>query len=273
MVVKKKGTDDKVSKEITAFAQDDTATALAVEQALTDKPSIAVETDETIVKQKSSQRLVYRIVKRAFDFLIALVAGIVLLIPMAVIAVMIMIKDPGNPFYSQERVGPGGKPIRMVKFRSMRKGSSDLESILTSEQIEEYKKEYKLEDDPRLIGYIKPGDGKKCFGGKLRRTSIDELPQILWNICIRGNMSLVGPRPILFSELEENYTKEEQELFLSAKPGLTGYWQAYARNDVGYSNHERQEMELYYCENRSLWLDIKIIFKTFGAVILGKGAI
>ena len=74
--------------------------------------------------------------------------------------------------------------------------------------------------------------------------SIDELPQILFNICILGNMSVVGPRPILQSELEENYTPEEQKLLLSVKPGLTGYWQAYARNDVGYQNHERQEMEL-----------------------------
>ena len=154
----------------------------------------------------------------------------------------------------------------------MKKGADNLEKMLTPEQLEIYKKEYKLDDDPRLIGYKKEGDGTKCFGAKIRSTSIDELPQILFNICILGNMSVVGPRPILEDELHENYSPEEQKMLLSAKPGLTGYWQAYARNNVGYENHERQDMELYYVKNQSIWLDIKIIFKTVEAVICKRGA-
>ena len=141
-----------------------------------------------------------------------------------------------------------------------------------AEQLAEYKKEYKLKDDPRLIGYKSAGDGDKCFGAKLRRMSLDELPQILVNILLLGNMSVVGPRPIVESELKENYTPEEQKLLLSVKPGLTGYWQAYARNNAGYANGERQKMELYYISNRSFGLDIKIIFKTIITVLKRSGA-
>jgi lipopolysaccharide/colanic/teichoic acid biosynthesis glycosyltransferase len=144
--------------------------------------------------------------------------------------------------------------------------------MLTPEQLEEYRREYKLEDDPRLIGYKKPGDGSKCFGAFIRRTSIDELPQILFNICLRGNMSVVGPRPILRDELTENYTPAEQRALLSVKPGLTGYWQAYARNNATYESGERQHMELYYVKNASFLMDLKIIFATVGSVLKGSGA-
>lgn len=214
----------------------------------------------------------YEVVKRGFDFLASLAAGIALLIPIAVISVIIMIKDPGSPFYKQKRVGMGGKPLYIYKFRSMKKGADNLEKMLTKEQLIEYRREYKLDDDPRLIGYKKVGDGNKCFGGKLRKASLDELPQILFNICILGNMSIVGPRPILKEELIENYTPEERKLLLSVKPGLTGYWQAYARNSVGYADHKRQDMELEYIKNRSLWFDIKIIFKTVSTVLKKSGA-
>ena len=214
----------------------------------------------------------YLLCKRIFDFVSSLCVSIILLIPMMFIAVIIMQKDPGNPFYIQERVGKNGKVLHMVKFRSMRKGADHLEDTLTPEQLERYKKEYKLDDDPRLIGYYKAGDGKKCFGAFLRRTSLDELPQIVWNILINGDMSVVGPRPILPDELQRNYTSEEQKLLLSVKPGLTGYWQAYARNNVGYVDHRRQDMELYYAQNASFWLDLRIIFATVGAVLLKNGA-
>ena len=210
--------------------------------------------------------------KRCFDFLSSLCASIVLLIPMALIAVLIMVRDPGNPFFVHRRVGQNGKEINVLKFRSMRKNADRLENMLTPEQIALYKKEYKLEDDPRLIGYRNAGDGDKCLGALLRRTSLDELPQIFWNICIMGNMSVVGPRPILQEELQGNYTREEQKQLLSFKPGLTGYWQAYARNNATYETGERQAMELYYVRNASIWLDIKIIFATVGAVITKKGA-
>lgn len=223
----------------------------------------------TVVKQNS--RLGYRIVKRVFDFASSLLASVILAIPMAIIAILIMIKDPGNPFFSQTRVGQGGKPIKLLKFRSMKKGADRLEDTLTPEQLEEYKQEFKLRDDPRLLGYKKPGDGSKCFGSKLRTMSIDELPQIFYNIFIKGDMSVVGPRPILQEELEKYYKPEERELLLSVKPGLTGYWQAYARNNAAYEDGERQRMEMYYIQNRSLWLDIKIILATVGAIIQKSG--
>lgn len=214
----------------------------------------------------------YLLTKRCFDFVASFCAGIFLLIPMCLIAILIMLKDPGNPFYIQKRVGENGKEIGVLKFRSMRRNADRLEDMLSPEQLAQYKKEYKLDDDPRLIGYHHTGDGKKCFGAKLRRTSLDELPQIVWNICAKGNMSIVGPRPILYDELMENYTTEEQKILLSVKPGLTGYWQAYARNNVGYEDHRRQDMELYYVRNASVGLDVRIIMQTVVAVIKKTGA-
>ncbi len=216
--------------------------------------------------------LVYRVVKRIFDFLFSFCASIILFVPMIIIMLMIMIKDSGTPFYIQKRVGKNGKVIGVFKFRSMKKGADNLEKMLNPEQLEEYRREYKLKDDPRLIGYKNPGDGDKCFGARIRSLSLDELPQILFNVCILGNMSLVGPRPLLEEEIKKNYTIEEQVLFKSVKPGLTGYWQAYARNNATYESGERQKMEMYYIKNKSLWLDLKILFKTVETVLKKNGA-
>ena len=198
---------------------------------------------------------------------------------MVIIGMIIVCKDKGSPFYKQKRLGKSTKKelyhtIGIYKFRSMKKGADNLEEMLTPEQLEEYRREYKLKDDPRLIGYKNAGDGEngRCFGAKIRQMSIDELPQIFFNICVLGNMSVVGPRPILQQELEENYTEEERKLILSVKPGLTGYWQAYARNNATYESGERQKMELYYISHRSFWLDLKIIFKTVISVIKRDGA-
>lgn len=212
-------------------------------------------------------------VRRCFDLACSLCASILLFIPMLIISVMIMIKDPGNPFYIHKRVGRNGESIGVLKFRSMKLGADNLEKTLTAEQLKEYKQEYKLKDDPRLIGYKHPGDGEKCFGAVLRRTSIDELPQIVYNIFWKGNMSVVGPRPILEDELKENYTDEQRDMLLSVKPGLTGYWQAYARNNATYETGRRQEMELYYIANRSFFLDLKIIIKTISIVFKREGAV
>lgn len=218
------------------------------------------------------KRNLYLLVKRCFDFLTSLCISLLLLIPVGILALIIVLKDPGNPFYVQKRVGMNGKELPMVKLRSMRKGADHLEDMLTAEQLEQYKREYKLDDDPRLIGWAKSGDNKKCFGAFLRKTSLDELPQIIWNICVRGNMSVVGPRPILKDELEKNYAPEEQKLLLSVKPGLTGYWQAYARNNAGYEDGKRQSMELYYVQHASALLDIKIIWQTIFTVLGRDGA-
>lgn len=209
----------------------------------------------------------YILLKRMFDFISSLIVSLVLLIPMVIIAAIIMLKDHGSPFYMQRRVGKNGEEIKIAKFRTMRIGADKLENMLTPAQLEEYKKEFKLKDDPRLIGYKKPGDGSKCFGARLRQMSLDELPQILWNICIKGTMSVVGPRPILREELDRYYTPEQQGLLLSVKPGLTGLWQVTGRNDCTYESGERQKAELQYISEKGIWTDVKIIFKTVGTIL------
>lgn len=214
----------------------------------------------------------YHAAKQCFDFLFSLCVSIILIIPILVIMLIIMSKDFGNPFYIQKRIGKDGKEIFVWKFRSMVKGADNLEAMLTDEQVAEYKKEYKLKDDPRLLGYKKPGDGSKCFGAKLRRMSLDELPQILINICLKRDMSVIGPRPLLADELEKYYSEDEQKRITSIKPGLTGYWQAYARNDSIYESGERQKMELHYIENMSPVLDMKILAQTVVSVVKKNGA-
>lgn len=245
--------------------------AVLIEEKKEETSAVDIKAEEiSYIPVKTSRA--YELLKRSFDFLSSLCVSIVLIIPLAVIALIIFIQDPGNPFYAQKRVGKDGKELRVMKFRSMKVGADDLEKILTPEQLEEYRREYKLKDDPRLIGYKKPGDGTKCFGALIRRASIDELPQIVYNICFKGDMSVVGPRPILREELEQNYSPAEQTALLSVKPGLTGYWQAYARNNATYETGERQRMELYYVQNRSLILDIKILLQTVISVIRKTGA-
>jgi lipopolysaccharide/colanic/teichoic acid biosynthesis glycosyltransferase len=140
----------------------------------------------------------------------------------------------------------------------MRTNVGDLEKILTPEQYAQYQREFKIENDPRVTK----------IGNILRKTSLDELPQLL-NI-LRGDLSLVGPRPIV--EKETEVYGDELGHFLSVRPGLTGYWQAYARNNATYESGERQKMELYYADHQSLWLDIRILFKTVGAVLKRDGA-
>lgn len=221
---------------------------------------------------KFTEKPVYDFFKRVFDVVSSAVASVILIIPIIIIGVLIVARDGWSPFYQHMRIGKKGKKFGVYKFRSMKKNADKLEEMLTPEQLAEYRQEYKLRDDPRLIGYKNPGDGKKCFGARIRQLSLDELPQIIVNILIYGNMSVVGPRPIIESELMENYTPEEREMLLSVKPGLTGYWQAYGRNNIGYENGERQQMELYYVHNRSFWLDLKIIFKTIFAVLKMDGA-
>ena len=123
----------------------------------------------------------------------------------------------------------------------------------------QYYTEFKIDNDPRITK----------IGNILRKTSLDELPQ-LFNVLF-NNMSLIGPRPLIESEIQMNYADTYQEL-LSVKPGVTGYWQAYARNNATYQSGERQEMELYYVHHASAWLDIKILFKTVITVLKREGA-
>ena len=220
----------------------------------------------------NKDNIIYSLVKRSMDIVLSLLGGFIFFIPLVFVCLAIIVKDFGNPFYVQSRVGKDGKKFALVKLRSMKKHADNVRDMLDAEQLEHYYSEYKLDDDPRLIGWNKKGDGVRCFGAWIRKLSMDELPQIYWNILIKGNMSVVGPRPILQEELERHYSKAEQERLLSIKPGLTGYWQAYARNNATYETGERQKMELYYAEHRCLWLDVKILFATVGAVLSKSGA-
>ncbi|MBQ7160765.1 MAG: sugar transferase [Clostridia bacterium] len=217
------------------------------------------EFDTTVPKRNKFFFALYLFFKRVFD-IFASVIGTVLLSPLFLaIAIAIKADDGGRVFYKHERVGYKGKKIFIYKFRSMREDANEnLESVLTPEQLEQYRTEYKIDNDPRITR----------VGSFLRRTSLDELPQFI-NI-IMGSLSLIGPRPLVEKELE--MYGDAKDKLLSAKPGLTGYWQVYARNTVGYENGERQKMELYYVDHRSLLFDTKLFFKTFVSVIKKTGA-
>lgn len=215
---------------------------------------------------------VYAFLKRMADIFLSFFLTVLFLPVSFLTAFLIFARTGHNPFFLQERMGRNGKIIKVLKFRTMRQDAADLSLVLSPEELALYRQEYKLGDDPRLIGYRRPGDGTRCFGAILRRTSIDELPQLFFNILLLGNMSLVGPRPILRDELQKHYTPEEQKAFLSVKPGLTGFWQAYARNEACYSDGQRQWMELYYVAHQSAGLDIRILFRTVVAVLTKAGA-
>ena len=144
----------------------------------------------------------------------------------------------------------------LLKFRSMHVNAEDMINEFSPEQRAEWEENFKLEDDPRITR----------IGKFLRKSSLDELPQLI-NI-LRGELSIVGPRPVVTEELERY--GENKEKFLSVTPGLTGYWQAYARSTC--SDEQRRERELYYVDYASFWGDIKIMFATVGAVLRGKGA-
>ena len=204
-------------------------------------------------------RLPYRAVKRLFDISASTVLIGITAPLMAGISICIKSESPGPVLFSHDRVGENGRHFRMHKFRSMKAGSEDLEAVLNDADLEKYYQEYKLTDDPRVTR----------IGRKLRRSSLDEIPQ-LFNV-IKGDMSLVGPRPVMESELGF-YTEDEQRRLLSVRPGITGYWQVNGRNKATYQTGKRQELELYYADHASLLLDIRILIKTPAAVLWGKGA-
>lgn len=197
--------------------------------------------------------------KRLIDIFTSCISLILLSPLFLFISILIKIEDRGKVFFSHSRVGYNNEKIKLYKFRSMKETKLDLQEVLSKEEYEEYLKEFKLNNDPR----------RTKVGLVLRKTSLDELPQLL-NI-LKGDMSLVGPRPIVEEEFR-NYTVAEKERLLSVKPGLTGYWQAYARNNASYQMGERQRMELYYVDHASIMLDIKILLKTVQTVFTGKGA-
>lgn len=210
--------------------------------------------------EKQSNKFVYRTIKRFFDFILALIALIILFIPLIVIGLVVKINSKGPAIFKDKRVGYKGKLVKVYKFRSMYSDAeSNIDRYLTPEQKEIWNKERKLDNDPRITS----------VGRFIRKTSLDELPQFI-NVLI-GNMSLVGPRPISKREYDMHYTEDERKLLNLTKPGITGYWQVYGRNDVEFETGERQKLELEYINKRSLWLDFKILFLTIPAVLSKKG--
>ena len=207
-----------------------------------------------------NNRIFYTYFTKRFIDIIGALVGILITVPFIIVFSVIYLfgENKGPMFFKQERIGKNGKKIIVYKFRSM---VIDAEKKLKENKVLYQKylmNNYKLEpdEDPRITK----------FGSFIRKTSLDEFPQFI-NV-LKGDMSLVGPRPVVNEELREYQDKIND--FLSVKPGITGYWQASGRSEVGYP--ERVDIELYYVFNKSFLLDFKIIFKTVGQVIFRKGA-
>lgn len=202
------------------------------------------------------------IVKRVFDLI---VSSILILMFSPVFLVLILLQkltNPGPVFYVSKRLSRFSEPVRLIKFRSMgaqfgkRDAADEFREMGREDLAREYEKNRKVENDPRITR----------FGGFLRATSLDELPQ-LFNV-FRGELSLVGPRPILPQEVK--LIKTRASLLHSVKSGVTGLWQVSGRSELDFD--ERIELEQFYAQNWSFWLDIKILFKTIGVVLRKTGA-
>lgn len=202
------------------------------------------------------------IVKRIFDFVVSLIALIILSPIFLVVYVIKKLADPGPAFYVSKRLSRFSQPIGLIKFRSMgaQYGSKDAADEFRAMGREDLALEYeanrKVDNDPRITP----------FGRFLRASSIDELPQII-NV-LRGDISLVGPRPILPQEVK--LSKGRTALLHSVKSGMTGLWQVSGRSELSFN--DRIELELFYAQNWTFWLDIKILFKTVWVVLKGRGA-
>jgi Undecaprenyl-phosphate galactose phosphotransferase WbaP len=202
-----------------------------------------------------------RLLKQAIDHLVALPLFIISVPIIAVLALWIAEVSDGSPFYTQVRTGKGGRPIKVWKLRTMYADAEErLEHYLSSNPNarQEWERFFKLTDDPRIL----PG-----VGHFLRRTSLDELPQI-FNV-IRGEMSLVGPRPFPKYHLDR-FDTSFQSLRSSVIPGITGLWQVSARSDGDLE--VQQALDTYYIRNWSIWIDFYILSRTLGAVVAGRGA-
>lgn len=211
---------------------------------------------EKIEKASDSNRRVYWVVKRFFDIVLSSMAILVLSPVFLIVALAIYIDDPkGSPFFVQTRVGRHGKKFKFYKFRSMVSNAEELLDQL-KEKNEKDGPVFKMKDDPRITR----------IGKFIRKTSIDELPQ-LFNI-LKGDMSIVGPRPSLPKEVSQYNDYQAQRLFVT--PGLTCYWQASKKRD-NISFDEWVDLDIKYILERSWFVDIKLIFKTFIVVFTGQG--
>ena len=213
----------------------------------------------SMVRVKNNEKIKnkpYIYVKRGIDVILSTIALVVLSPLFLILAILIKLDSKGPVFFLHTRIGKNGKNIKIYKFRTMVTNAEELIKEFTPEQMKEYKENYKLTNDPRITK----------IGKFLRKTSLDELPQLI-NI-IKGDLSIIGPRPVVKDELEKY--EENIAKFLSVTPGLTGNWAANGRNNTTYE--ERMRLELEYVDNISLKTDIKIFFQTIFAVIKKEGA-
>ena len=201
-------------------------------------------------------RWVYRACKRVFDVVFSLCVVVIGAIPMALLCAAVRIETPGSPLYAQERVGRGGRSIRIWKLRSMVVDADDVEKYLNSDQLAQWQAERKVDDDPRITR----------VGRAIRATSLDELPQF-WSV-LKGDMSVIGPRPVTADEL--SWLGEDAQEYLSVRGGITGLWQVTDRNGATWESGERQRIELAYVRSRGFRMDASIFAATFG-VMFGKG--
>ena len=202
----------------------------------------------------------YQFIKRLFDIVCALL-GCLALLPLALIVKIsyVLSGDFNSIFFTQKRIGLNGKEFNFYKFRSMVPNADEILFKMLRENKDlarEYKINKKFKDDPRITK----------MGKILRKTSLDELPQMI-NV-LKGDMAMIGNRPYLPREKDDmgNYF----EIIVKTKPGITGYWQVSGRSDTTFE--KRLELEEYYSNNASMKMDVKIFFKTFEIVLFGKGA-
>ncbi len=202
--------------------------------------------------------MLFRVLKRLTDITFSATA-MLLLAPVFLVLFLLIAYTGGSPFFLHRRIGRNGKTFDCIKFRTM---APDAEQILAEYLAQnplirkEWETHHKLKNDPRITR----------VGQVLRQTSLDELPQ-LWNVLL-GDMSLVGPRPVIIDELEKygNYLP----YYLSVRPGLTGLWQVSGRNDVGYA--ERVMMDVHYVKNRGFFNDLLLMLRTFRVLFSRRGA-
>ena len=211
-----------------------------------DEDAIAIDFSEVLAKES----ILYSVTKRLID-IVGSLCGIILLSPLfLIVAILIKLEDQkGKVFFAQERNGKYPKTFKMYKFRSMVHNAEELLKDLM-DRNEQTGPVFKINDDPRITK----------VGKVIRKTSIDELPQ-LFNV-LKGDMSLVGPRPPIPHEVDQYNSYQMQRL--AVKPGLTCIWQVSGRNNIGFD--EWVEMDIEYIKTRNLWLDIKLIFKTVGVL-------
>lgn len=221
--------------------------------------TLEISSINTVEEAKTKSKRMYFATKRVFDILVSLI-GIVLILPIAIIVKIcyLISGDTHSIFYRQKRIGKNGKYIYIFKFRTMvYNAEEELKKLLKNKKYkQEWKLNQKLENDPRITK----------IGKILRKTSLDEIPQFL-NV-FKGDMSLIGPRPLVDGELEEH--DGNSEIYQKVRPGITGWWAANGRSCTSYE--ERLELEYFYVKNCSIGLDIKCIFRTIKAIITKRGA-